>query len=165
MILNQVTIRLNTAQPLPTDSHTCSHTLEAPIPMPYLFSYFPWFSLPSNTSYNLFIVCIYYLGFPCGSAGKESACNAGDLGSTPGLGRSPGEGKGYPLLQYLGLENAMDCTVHGVTRSRTRLSDLHFHISYYLPPFPEKAVAPHSSTLAWKIPWMEEPGGCSPWGR
>ena len=44
------------------------------------------------------------LGFPCGSAGKESACNAGDLGSIPGLGRSPGEGKGYPL-QYSGLEN------------------------------------------------------------
>jgi len=44
------------------------------------------------------------LGFPCGSAGKESACNAGDLGSIPGLGRSPGEGKGYPL-QFSGLEN------------------------------------------------------------
>ena len=50
-----------------------------------------------------------FLGFPCGSAGKESACNAGDLGSIPGLGRSPGEGKGYPL-QYSGLENSMDCT-------------------------------------------------------
>ena len=47
-------------------------------------------------------------GFPCGSAGKESACNVGDLGSIPGLGRSPGEGKGYPL-QYSGLENSMDC--------------------------------------------------------
>ena len=47
------------------------------------------------------------LGFPCGSAGKESACNAGDLGLIPGLGRSPGEGKGYPL-QYSGLENSMD---------------------------------------------------------
>ena len=46
-------------------------------------------------------------GFPCGSAGKESACNAGDLGSIPGLGRSPGKGKGYPL-QYSGLENSMD---------------------------------------------------------
>ena len=46
------------------------------------------------------------LGFPCGSAGKESACNAGNLGSLPGLGRSPGEGKGYPL-QYSGLENSM----------------------------------------------------------
>ena len=48
-----------------------------------------------------------FLGFPCGSAGKESACNAGDLGLIPGLGRSPGEGKGYPL-QYSGLENSMD---------------------------------------------------------
>ena len=45
-----------------------------------------------------------FLGFPGGSAGKELACNAGDLGSVPGLGRSPGEGKGYPL-QYSGLEN------------------------------------------------------------
>ena len=51
-------------------------------------------------------------GFPCGSAGKESACNAGDLGSIPGLGRSPGKGKGYPL-QYSGLENSMDCIVQG----------------------------------------------------
>ena len=47
------------------------------------------------------------MGFPCGSAGKESACNAGDLGLIPWLGRYPGEGKGYPL-QYAGLENSMD---------------------------------------------------------
>ena len=55
--------------------------------------------------------------FPCGSAGKESACSssAGDLGSIPGLGRSPGEGKGYPL-QHSGLENSMDCVVHGVEK-------------------------------------------------
>ena len=53
------------------------------------------------------------LGFPCGSADKESACNVGDLGSIPGLGRSPGEGNSYPL-QYPGLENSMDCVVHGV---------------------------------------------------
>ena len=59
-----------------------------------------------------------FLGFPCGSAGKESACRAGDLGFIPGLERSPGEGKGYPL-QYSGLENSMDCIVHGVTKSRT----------------------------------------------
>ena len=65
-------------------------------------------------------------GLPCGSAGKESACNAGDLGSISGLGRSPGEGKGYPL-QYSGLDNFMDFTVHGVTKSRTGLSDFHFH--------------------------------------
>ena len=54
-----------------------------------------------------------FLGFPCGSAGKESACNAGDVGSVPGLRRSPGEGKG-PALQHSGLENSMDCIVHGV---------------------------------------------------
>ena len=57
-----------------------------------------------------------FLDFPGGSAGKESACNAGDLGSIPSLGRSPGEGKGYPL-QYSGLENSMDCIVHGVAKS------------------------------------------------
>ena len=56
-----------------------------------------------------------FLGFPCGSAGKESY-NVGDLGSIPGLGRSPGNGKGYPL-QYSGLENSMDCLVHRVTES------------------------------------------------
>ena len=59
------------------------------------------------------------------SAGEESACDAGDLGSVPGLGRSPGEGKGYPL-QYSGLENSMDYIVHGVAKSRTRLSNLQF---------------------------------------
>ena len=58
------------------------------------------------------------MGFSDGSAGKESTCNAGDLGSIPGLGRGPGEGKGYPL-QYSGLENSMDCIVAGVTKSWT----------------------------------------------
>ena len=54
------------------------------------------------------------MGFPGGSAGKESPCNAGDLGSIPGLGRSPGEGNGN-LLQYSGLENSMECIVHEVS--------------------------------------------------
>ena len=58
------------------------------------------------------------LCFPCGSAGKESACNVGDPGSIPGFGRCPGEGEDYPL-QYSGLENSMDCIVHGVARSWT----------------------------------------------
>ena len=53
------------------------------------------------------------MGFPCGLASKESTCHAGDLGSIPGFGRSPGEEKGYPL-QYSGLENSMDCIVQGV---------------------------------------------------
>ena len=65
-------------------------------------------------------------GFPGGSDGKESACNVGDPGSIPGSGRSPGEGKDYPL-QYSGLENFMDCIVHGVAKSGTWLSDFHFH--------------------------------------
>ena len=65
------------------------------------------------------------VGFPDGSAGKESVCNVGDLGAIPGLGRSPGEGKGYPL-QYSGLENSMDYTVHEAAESQTRLSDFHF---------------------------------------
>ena len=70
---------------------------------------------------------IKHLGFPGGSDGKEYACNAGDLGSVPGLGRSPGEGNGNPL-QYSCLENSMDrgawqATVHWVAKSRTRLSN------------------------------------------
>ena len=62
--------------------------------------------------------------FPGGPADKESACNVGDLGLTPGLGRSPGEGKGYPL-QCSGLENPMNCIVHGFAKSQTRLSNFH----------------------------------------
>ena len=64
-------------------------------------------------------------GFPRSSAGKESTCNVGDLGSIPGLERPSGEGKAYPL-QYSGLENSVDCTVHEVAKSWTRLSDFHF---------------------------------------
>ena len=69
----------------------------------------------------------YVRGFPGGSAGKESACNSGDLDSIPGLGRSPGEGKGYPL-QYSRLENSMDCLVHGFTKSQTQLSNFLFPV-------------------------------------
>ena len=75
--------------------------------------------LPRDVLYFLKSIYFYlftYLGFPDSSTGKESACNAGDLGSIPGLGRSPGEGKGYPL-QYSGLENSMDCIVNGVAKS------------------------------------------------
>ena len=68
-----------------------------------------------------------YMGFPGVSDGKESACNAGDAASIPGLKRSPGGGNGNPL-QYTCLENPMDrgawgATVHGVTKSQTRLSN------------------------------------------
>ena len=72
-------------------------------------------------------------GFSGGSDSKESACSAGDLGSIPGLGRSPGEGNGYPF-QYCCLENSMDrgaqqATVHGVTKSQTQPNDYHFQFS------------------------------------
>ena len=61
----------------------------------------------------------------CSSAGEESACNAGNLGLIPGLGRSPREGKSYPL-QYSCQENSMECIVHGVTKSQTLLGDFYF---------------------------------------
>src|SRR5574341_1343706 len=88
-----------------------------------------WSSLPlssmrlSAASFiNHFWLANCPVGFPGGSDGKESACNAGDPGSIPGSGRSPGEGNGYPL-QYSYLENCMDrgawqATVHGVTKSQ-----------------------------------------------
>ena len=75
--------------------------------------------------FNIYLLkLLVALGFPCGSAGQESACSARDLGVIPGLGRSPGEGNGY-LLQYSGLENSMDCVVHEVATSQTQLSDFH----------------------------------------
>ena len=67
-----------------------------------------------------------FLGFPCGSVSKVSAYNAGNLVSISGLGRSPGEGKGCPL-QYSGLENSMDCIVHGISESWAWFSDFYFH--------------------------------------
>ena len=79
-----------------------------------------------------FTVC---MGFPETSVGKETACNAGDPASIPGLGRSPGEGKCYPL-QFSGLENSIDCIVHGVAESQTWLSNFHFYniavLLYYM---------------------------------
>ena len=77
-----------------------------------------------------------FLGFPCDSADKESTCNVGDQGFISGLGISPGEGNSYPL-QYSGLENSMDCIVHGVAKSQTPLSKFHRQITvtfyyYYL---------------------------------
>ena len=77
-----------------------------------------------------------FLGFPSGSAGKESTCNVGDLGFIPGLGRSPGGRNGYPL-QYPGLENSMDCIVFGVPKGQTRLCDslsLSYNVSLLLRP-------------------------------
>ena len=71
-------------------------------------------------------------GLPWYSAGKEFTCSVTDLGSIPGSGRSPGEGNGYPL-QYSGLENSMDCIVHGVAKSQTWLNDFFFHLHPVVP--------------------------------
>ena len=76
---------------------------------------------------------------PGGSAGKESACNVGDLGLIRGLGSSPGEGKGYPL-QCSGLENSMDSTARGVAKSRTQLSDFHFQGDSSFPGSPHARI-------------------------
>ena len=115
-------------------------------------------------------------GFPDSSIGKESARNTGDLGSIPGLGRSPGEGNSYPL-QYSGLDNSMDCIGRGVAKSRTWLSNFHFHfhVGQTVKNLPviqetplrslgwdsplENGMGIHSSIFAWKIPWTEEPVG------
>ena len=72
-----------------------------------------------------FALLMDHLSFPHSSVGKESACYEGDSSSIPGWGRSTGEGIGYPL-QYSGLKNSMDYIVHGVAKSRTRLSDFYF---------------------------------------
>ena len=96
------------------------------------FSPAPQFeSIHSSVLSLLYGPVLTSVGFPCGSAGKESTCNVGDLGLIPGLGRSPGEGKGYPL-QYSGLENSMD---YGVTKSWTELSDFHFTLLHFSHPY------------------------------
>ena len=72
-----------------------------------------------------FLICNVFFQH-CGSAGKEATCNEGGLGSIPGLGRSLGEGNGYPS-HYYGLENSLDCIVHGLAKSQTGLNDFHLH--------------------------------------
>ena len=101
-------------------------------------SYCPWFLLcPSGAAHTYMIVSlsfhlsIHLSGLPCGSVGKESSCDAGDTGSIPRPGRSPGGGPGNPL-QYSSLENPMDrgawwAIVHGVTESRAQLEWLSAH--------------------------------------
>ena len=95
----------------------------------------------------------YEYGFPCSSVGKESACNAGNPSSIPGLGRSPGEGKGYPF-QYSGPEKSMDCIVHGVAKSRTLLNDFHFlsfHMNIQQWAKTDNAISFMEFIYCWKI--------------
>ena len=93
-----------------------------------LWKNFYWSLLYISFFFFLLVSC---LGFPCCSVGKESTCNVGDPGFIPGLGKSPGKGKGYPL-QCSGLENSMDSKVHEVAKSWTRLSNLHMNMNIEL---------------------------------
>ena len=146
------------------------------------------FRAPINLNHSILSTLFYllsYLTHPTPTpVGRESACNAGDLGSIPGLERSPREGNGNPL-QYSCLENPIDrgvwqATVHGVTRVRHDLvhcfklwweTSLVAQMVKCLPVMQEtwvqslggedlleKEMATHSSIIAWKIPWTEDPG-------
>ena len=108
-----------------------------------------------------YLVDRFFLG---GSDSKESACNAGDLGSTPGLGRSPGGRHGYPL-QYSHLENSKDrgtwwVTVCGVAKSQARLNDKHFHclVDVSLSRFCMLVNLPLTPTSAVLVQWNKQPG-------
>ena len=95
------------------------------------------------------------MGFPDTSVGSESTCNEGDPGSIAGSGRSSWEGIGYPL-QYSGLENFMDCIVHGFTNSQTWLNDFHF-LFFHWPNGHEFEQTPGNGqgqgSLACSNPW------------
>ena len=97
-------------------------------------------------------------GFPGGSPGKESTCNTGDLGPIPGLGRSPGEGNSYPL-QYSGLENSTDYTVHGVAKSQTQLSDFHF-LMMCRDQLPVWQMVTEAVALGDLVTWGLKAGSC-----
>ena len=93
--------------------------------------------------------------FSCRSAGKESACNVRVLGSIPGLGRYSGEGKDYSL-QYSGLENSMDCTVHGVTMNQTQLSDFHFTAFFMVQPLSLYMTTGKTIALTTQTCWQSD---------
>ena len=108
----------------------------------------------------LWVVCSFclwfLLGFPCGSASKESTCNVGELGSIPGLGWSPGEGKGY-LLQYSVLENSLDFVVRGVSQSRTQLNNFDFDWEFLVQIVKSlQCRRPGFSPWVRKIPWRRK---------
>ena len=110
----------------------------------------------------VFLSCL--LSFPSGSAGKESACNGGDLDLIPGLERSTGEWNGYPL-QYSGLENSMECVVHRVAKSQTWLSDFNLLVVWVRFPIVSVAcscVMPDLGSrcrLSWEFSQFKTPWG------
>ena len=125
------------------------------------YSFFSWNCLSSPV--DALMWSCPKLRLPGGSAGNKSACNVGDLGLIPGLGGCPGEGNGYPL-QYSGLEVSMDCIVHGVTKSQTRLSDFHLTL------LPARQHPPHNAerqrkreALGVGVPHHQGFGLSGPW--
>ena len=97
------------------------------------------------------------MGFPDSSVGKESVCNAGDPGSIPGLGRSPGEGIGYPpQYSYASL-------VAQLVKNVSAMQETPVQFLGQEDPL-EEGMATHSGILAWRIPWTEEPGGLQSMG-
>ena len=94
----------------------------------------------------------FYKGFPGSSPSKESACNAGDPGLIPGLGRSPGDGAGNPF-QYSGASLVAQLVKNLPAMQETWVPNLGQE------DLLEEGMATHSSILAWRIPWTEEPGG------
>ena len=99
--------------------------------------------------YLFLFIFVNYISsdFPCGSVDKESTFNERDLGSIPGLERSPGEGKDYPL-QDSGLENSMKCIVHGIGKSGTQLRDFHFLSHIFFEEVSVKLFGPSFNQIA-----------------
>ena len=116
-----------------------------------------WHLECSTLTASSFRILVVQLGFPGGSAGKESACNAGDFGSIPGLGRSTGEGIGCPL-QYSWAFLMAQLIKNLPAMRETWVQSLGWEDSL------EEGMATHSSILAWRIPWTEEPGGIQSMG-
>ena len=131
---------------LPSTSDTVHGILQGRILEWVAFSFPRGSSQPRDWTQVSCIAGIFslFLGFPGGSAGKESTCSEGDLGLILALGRPLGEGNSYPL-QYSGLENSMDCIVHGVAKSQTWLRDFHFQApqKFLLCPIPATTFPSH----------------------
>ena len=133
-----------------TGINTCGHT---GMSWGAITACLPPSSFPVGNSHVVFVLRRTVVLFPCGSAGRESTCNVGDLGWILELGRSPGEGKGYSF-QYSGLKNSMNSIAHGIAKSRTRLSNFHLtslHGSFPVgnTPSPAEMVAVVVMSYFW----------------
>ena len=121
--------------------------LQSAFPVSYYYELNKYFKLFIHLVNTIWMPPIYYKGFFCGSAGKESTCNVGDLGFIPGLERSPGEGKGYPL-QYFSLENSMDMGSQTVGHDWATFALLHYLLQGILE-VPLKAFAIQECSSRW----------------